>query len=882
MPLSDYLPSPSNIYAIITSTSSNVYETITYASSNIYETITSIPSNAIRFVVTTPAEIAKLSVHYPSVTIGFLGATMGYLVGGPKIAVASCSLNLLDKFLTDHDHTSARYISAAITGATAVSLSSIVKKETINYKYVAISAAVSALSQSSLIEPLKPLASPILITTISLCSNAPYKAFTIPAAWALIAYEFGYNPNNTTMPYSTFAASFVIANANLASSKLSTGKYLITNLFLSLGIYSELNALFYNNISHDIDIENNQALKIILPEKTIGNTMLDLRVINMQSLIAQTIFTMKISSLSGALDGIIINISKGSVDFASYYAKTISVITLSSVNFFISLTSDNIKAFYTANLSAELVDRIDTKLTQNQNAAKFYLYNKNLYPDVDLIQTDSYLIVNKYVEFNTKHDITLSKAVSSAFVLANYPGIISAAALMINPILNFITEELEYNSVVNNPEISKMTTMILELSKNDVSFGEFIVETGGENYLRHQLQQLVDAKRELHEQQHPFVNANNKWKDLLPVLKNILPSLAIAYEVYNTASSQSAINLPTSPVSSTSPTSSTSPIALTPIAQKLGLINIDKGEHKTILDHSKSVSSISEFHSSSTAQSNQLNIAINKLSSIINALDARPSRSFHDKNFVSVSSDYPKAGIEFKNFSLIREESPTTKLKFLNIPDLFLPASKVIEIRGENGSGKSSLAKKMAGVDYNYIESSGAINFITSEGLTPKVIYISQKPYIPLYSDFASFLLYPEIPTDEEKKVLMIRAAELIEQMRFYEDESPKFEFTEVIDWKSINGGKIQKAKIISTILRKELDQIREPNTNYRYTLICDECFSALDSHGENNSRLIAQNILRKYFPDANLLVIHHQSSSEDSFYDCTVNIIGGSATISC
>lgn len=187
------------------------------------------------------------------------------------------------------------------------------------------------------------------------------------------------------------------------------------------------------------------------------------------------------------------------------------------------------------------------------------------------------------------------------------------------------------------------------------------------------------------------------------------------------------------------------------------------------------------------------------------------------------------------------------------VENLQLAMGKVYAITGETGCGKTSLVSKIKGIKENGISGEGTIYYPLIHNSKPKIVVVSQQDYLPFYSSLQEAIIYPQaIPTDpilkqEQAQEIVLLLAEIGLDISSDLDSEK--------DWHMLfSGGEKKKIMLISAILQK-------PDI-----LIIDEGFAAFDA----GSLITAQKMLRKYLPNALLLIVDHhaQDNNYDSFYD--------------
>ncbi|KTC65027.1 ABC transporter (plasmid) [Legionella adelaidensis] len=211
-------------------------------------------------------------------------------------------------------------------------------------------------------------------------------------------------------------------------------------------------------------------------------------------------------------------------------------------------------------------------------------------------------------------------------------------------------------------------------------------------------------------------------------------------------------------------------------------------------------------------------------------------------------------GIEIVNLDMVRpasEESSSTVLMMSQLNVKFPKGTHTV-IQGENGIGKSTITKIIAGTwKYGH----GEVKLPPRH----KIYILPQKPTMP-HDTLRAVLAYPEpfdTFTDEEYRVALqaVGEEEFIEKLDTPEDKSV------LEDWSRKSGGQQQKIAFARAVLRKP------------EILILDESTAAMSKKYENLVYSLTQSMLK----DSTIISIAHRDVGE--FHDRAVMIEVDEAT---
>lgn len=200
--------------------------------------------------------------------------------------------------------------------------------------------------------------------------------------------------------------------------------------------------------------------------------------------------------------------------------------------------------------------------------------------------------------------------------------------------------------------------------------------------------------------------------------------------------------------------------------------------------------------------------------------------------------------------------------------DIKLDMGKTYAITGGAGCGKTSLLSKIKGIKENKIFGKGRIYYPSINGDMPKIVMLGQQDYFPLKSSLLDVIFYPDkTPTDtvkQEEISILLREIDLGD---FTNKDNGTTSLNSIKNWHTaISGGQKKKVMIVSALIKK-------PDI-----LILDEIFNELDPE----SKITTQKMLRKYLPNALILVVDHyaQNNNYDSFYDYELNLANKSISL--
>ena len=227
-----------------------------------------------------------------------------------------------------------------------------------------------------------------------------------------------------------------------------------------------------------------------------------------------------------------------------------------------------------------------------------------------------------------------------------------------------------------------------------------------------------------------------------------------------------------------------------------------------------------------------------------------------------LESDYQKAkdsissfdsSIEFQNVSF---NYPSRK-KTLNNLNLKISKNTSIGVRGETGSGKSTIIKLLMGLlqpDFGKILIDGKELNIAENDLKDKISYVPQNFYILDDTILENIIFSDEKNKPDYKKISRVTKLSLLDELI---DSLPQGINTVVgATGKLLSGGQAQRLA-----LARALYQDRE-------ILILDEATNALDS---NTEKLVIENILN--LKKSKTIIIISHNSDILKFCDQTIDI---------
>lgn len=485
--------------------------------------------------------------------------------------------------------------------------------------------------------------------------------------------------------------------------------------------------------------------------------------------------------------------------------------------------SDRTNSYFNKKTQYFLEDKIRSELFSGEAASRLSddhstkVLTDNLKGDIATItKTGSGLITGAV-------STSINGIYGVGIIIVNSPNIL-VYSFLYSQTQSFILKYLAEQQGIYKEKIADLDSEIKNIMQHDAENIRVIAERDGMNATKARLQQLYSASREYEASQELWDSASRLWRQVSGVTNYIVNYCLIGNEINQGRlpfESRGKAHNAGWQVSNWLSWPGRNAQDVSSIDSSLGRIIILEGKIHAQPDHLDQISRTSK-------EGNQL---------IIQDLDM----AVGNKVLVSVK-------------------------------DLKLEMGKIYAITGNPGCGKTNFLFKIKGVKSSGVSGKGHIYYPLVNGKDPKIVMVSQQDYFPINSSLQNIIFYPdEMSSDPElsnKKKDEIRL--LLKEIELWESDvdnekdenkkknGKKLNLDGVKNWSTVlSGGQKKKIMLVSAI-------IKNPNI-----LILDETFDSLGS-----STVVVQQMLKKYLPNALILVVDHyaQSNNYNHFYDNEIN----------
>jgi len=676
--------------------------------------------------------------------------------------------------------------------------------------FVAGGALIASTKQ--IVMDKKPSTTTLVIGGVT---GALYKSsFETKATLAtIIATQYNY-----VVPKIDIADNIITAKNNPYDFSKSM---IINSLSFSVVIYNIYNLVF-NKALNAAAVTQDENLGKFLATNEIQAKINNVESFNLLLTLVESIYHYKIYATFGMFDQKFLSIKSVDPSTMQSFKNVLVKIAITAIPYCVSkVTLDVVKEAYQQNLNNLMVDDITDKWLDSENALKL-TYNNQTTTYLNSYRADILAMLKSSLEIQSNYIKNLSNSLSGFVILKDYDSSLITSKIIVNEILTQITSYLNKKTVVNIEKIEQVEAIINKYIEHIQSNAKLITESKGLQFIQEDLEQRVKEQRELNAEQNLFSNLKEGWGIVHWILNFLISYYQVAVEIYE---------------------------------ERITSASVKEGYHSVIQKSLSEILSIFQFESNTINEVEKLNFIKDRLFNLFTELEKELEHRHHEHEVREGES-----AVIFEDFVIYLPNNRT-----IEINNLSLEFGKTYSVRGANGSGKSSILRKIDNVKYNGVESSGKIIFSSEE--MPKVIYVTQEAYLPIYSSFSSILFYPSRLTSEEKAILEPQAIEWLKELRF--NNIPLL--SEVRDWKDLSGGEKQKIQIIQAIMQKKIDFLRDSNSHIKYIAEFDESFGQMDEI----SWKAAQSLVKKNFANDLVLVITH-NSVDNNFFDCELEIIAG------